>query len=180
MNKALDIVARHGKTAVAWHQLVKVPGAASDPTAVAQYWGTDQADPDISGAVADGRKLILSPARTAYLDMKYDASTALGLKWAGFIEVRDAYDWDPVTYLDDVPAESVVGVEAPLWTETVRTMRDAEFLALPRLAAVAEVGWSDAAGRDWTDFRTRLAALGRRWAAAGVDFHRSPQVDWDE
>jgi hexosaminidase len=178
MNRAQEIVVRHGKTPVAWHQLVTVPGAASVADAVAQFWGSRPAEPEVSAAAATGRKLIMSPANTAYLDMKYTASTELGLKWAGLIEVRDAYDWDPATRLDGVPPESILGVEAPLWTETVRTMADIEFLALPRLAAIAEIGWSPASARTWDDFRARLAALGQRWSADGVNFYRSPQVDW--
>jgi len=178
MNRAQDIVGRHGKTAVAWHQMLEVDGAASAPSAVAQYWGTETADAAVAAAAGNGRKLIMSPARTAYLDMKYDARTALGLDWAGFIEVRDAYEWEPATYLAGVPAGSVLGVEAPLWTETVQSRGDLEYLALPRLAAIAELGWSPPQRRGWPDFRRRLAGLGERWVVGDVNFYRSPQVAW--
>ena len=59
----------------------------------------------------------MSPANTAYLDMKYDESTPYGLTWAGFIEVRTAYDWDRGAHLAGVPDTAVLG--APLWSETV-------------------------------------------------------------
>ena len=59
-----------------------------------------------------------------------------------------------------VPESSLLGVEAPLWSETVATMRDVEFLAFPRLAAIAEVGWSRAESRDWDAFKVRLGAHG--------------------
>ena len=44
----------------------------------------------------------MSPAAKTYLDMKYDAATRLGLKWAGYTSVRDSYEWDPATLLAGV------------------------------------------------------------------------------
>lgn len=124
--------------------------------------------------------MIFSPADRVYLDMKYDTETPIGLNWAAYIEVRDVYDRDPARVAGDVPARSILGVEAPLWSETIATIRDIEYLAFPRIAAVAELGWSPAERRDWEDFRDRLDAQARRWAALGINFYRSPQIDWRE
>jgi hexosaminidase len=112
--------------------------------------------------------------------MKYDKSTVLGLNWAGEIEVRTAYEWDPAAVLSAHPPESILGVEAPLWTETVATEDELEFLAFPRLPAAAEIGWSPLAGKSWEEFRERLATHGPRWSALGINFYRSPQVPWRE
>jgi hexosaminidase len=129
-------------------------------------------------AAQSGSKVVLSPASKVYLDMKYDAHTRLGLEWAGYVEVRDAYDWDPGTLLDGVDAGRVLGVEAQLWSETLGGIPDAEFMAFPRLPGVAEVGWSTASSRDWEDYRRRLGEQAPRWAAMGVEYYRSPQVPW--
>ncbi len=110
--------------------------------------------------------------------MKYDGHTRLGTEWAGHVEVRDAYEWDPATLLDGVGVQDVLGVEAPLWSETVRSVADVEHMAFPRLAGVAEVAWSPAAGRQWDCYRQRLAAQGPRWSAMAVNYYRSPQVPW--
>ena len=118
----------------------------------------------------------MSPADRAYLDMKYDGDTALGLRWAGLVPLQTAYDWDPDA-LAGRP-EAVLGVEAPLWSETLANMRDAEFMALPRLAAIAELGWSPRATHDWQRFRARLAAQAPRWTALGINFYRDPAVAW--
>jgi hexosaminidase len=48
------------------------------------------------------------------------------------------------------------------------------------LCAVAEVAWSPASARDWDDFRGRVAAEAPRWDAAGIAYHRSPQVPWED
>jgi hexosaminidase len=71
-----------------------------------------------------------------------------------------------------------VGVEAPVWTETLRTLRDVETMLFPRVCAVAEVAWTPQERRDWDDFRGRVAAEAPRWDAAGVVYTRSPQIDW--
>jgi hexosaminidase len=110
--------------------------------------------------------------------MQYDSATPLGAHWAGYIEVRDAYDWDPATLLPGISEAAMIGVEAPLWTETLRTMADVEYMAFPRLPGIAEIGWSPAAGRVWDEYRLRLAAHGPRLQTLGVNFYRSPQVPW--
>src|SRR5690606_21620293 len=102
----------------------------------------------------------------------------LGLNWAGFIELRDAYEWDPATYLAELSEQDILGVEAPLWSETIRNISAAHYLAIPRLPAVAEVGWSGQALRSWDGFRTRIAAHAPRWRLLGMNFYASPQVDW--
>ena len=119
-----------------------------------------------------------SPANRAYLDMKYDKTTALGLDWAARIEARDAYEWDPASLWSGVSETSILDVEAPLWSETTTNIRDVEFLAFPRLAEIAEVGWSRADRRSWDEFKVRLAAQAPRWTALGINFYRSPQVPW--
>jgi hexosaminidase len=171
--RVLPLVRKYGKTAYGWNEIAKSPSASN---AVAQYWGLDTSNPTLAAAVAGGTKVVMSPANLAYLDMKYDPSTRLGLDWAAYIEVHDAYGWDPGTRLTDVPASAVLGVEAPLWSETLRSLDDIEFMAFPRLAAIAELGWS--ATHDWESFRARLGAYGPRWVWQGVDFYRSPQIPW--
>lgn len=69
-------------------------------------------------------------------------------------------------------------MEAPLWTETVTTLAEVEFMLFPRLPAVAELGWSPRSTHDWAAFRKRLAGHGPRWATAGITFHPSPEVPW--
>jgi hexosaminidase len=111
--------------------------------------------------------------------MKYTPDTPLGLDWAGYIEVRDAYEWDPATQIDGVGEAHVLGVEAPLWSETVRTLADVETMTYPRLPAIAEVGWSAVDRRDWESFRQRVAAHAPRWTLRGAAFYRSPQIPWE-
>jgi hexosaminidase len=175
VHRVQKIVEAHGKRAIGWQETAS---AELLPTSVVQYWDTRASADAVSRAARRGTKVVLSPASKVYLDMKYDAGTRLGLEWAGHLEVRDAYDWDPATLLDGVGERQVLGVEAQLWSETLRSVRDMEFMAFPRLPGVAEVGWSPASSREWGGYSRRLAAQAPRWSAMAVNYHRSPQVPW--
>lgn len=175
IERVQEIVTSRGKVMVGWDEI-----AAADlrPGSVIQLWRPDTAHIEIIEAAARGASLILSPADRIYLDMKYDSATVLGLTWAGVTDVRRAYDWDPAELLEGVRAGAILGVEAPLWAETVGNIRDIEHMAFPRLAAVAEVAWSPPASRSWSEFRTRLGAQAPRWSALGINFYRAPEVPW--
>jgi hexosaminidase len=173
IERVQGIVQSHGKQVIGWDEIAPINLL---PTTLLQSWRLDGAP---TAAVAKGAKVIMSMANRAYLDMKYDANTPIGQNWAGFIDVRTAYDWDPATMVPGIPEGAIVGVEAPIWTETLANMRDVEFMAFPRLPGVAEVAWSPA-GRDWEQYRRRLAAQAPHWTALGINFYRSPAVAWPQ
>ncbi|MFJ1606670.1 beta-N-acetylhexosaminidase [Streptomyces sp. NPDC088253] len=179
MDKVQPVVAKYGKTVVGWHQLT---GAHPAKGAIAQYWGLDDTSAtekaQVAEAARNGTGLVLSPADRVYLDMKYTADTPLGQDWAGLVEVKRSYDWDPGAYLPGAPASAIRGVEAPLWTETIVTGADIDYMTFPRLPGAAELGWSPASTHDWDTYKVRLAAQGPRWQALGIGYYRSPQVPW--
>lgn len=120
----------------------------------------------------------MSPSDTAYLDQKYDADFPLGLDWAALINLQTAYEWEPTTIVDGFPAETVLGVEGPLWSETIASLADIDQLFFPRAAAIAEVAWSPADSRDWASFRERIAGLDAVWDAARWGGHRPAEIAW--
>jgi hexosaminidase len=172
----LPLVARYGKRAIGWQEMAAVD---LPPSAVPQYWRIEPTDDGVVRAAGDGNQVIMSPADRTYLDMKYAADSPLGLRWAGLIDVDQAYDWDPADRLPGVGEPAVLGVEAALWSETLRSITDVQIMTFPRLPAIAEIGWSPRTARSWESFRCRLAAHGPRWTAQGIAYHRSPKVDWD-
>ncbi|HET6567382.1 MAG TPA: beta-N-acetylhexosaminidase, partial [Rhodothermales bacterium] len=172
-----EIVRSHGKKVIGWDETAV---ANPVPGTVVQLWRPEASHEMIAGAVAKGAAVVLSPAAKIYLDMKYDSTTVLGQSWAAIINVREGYDWEPTAILPDIPEQSILGVEAPIWTETMATMDDVEYLAFPRLAGAAEIAWSPAAKRDWNTYRLRLGAQAPRWSALGINFYRSPMVPWNE
>ncbi len=168
MTRAQEIVRAHGKQMLAWEEAARIDLA---PGSVVQHWHNEMAQ----RAAEQGALVIMSPAAHAYLDMKYDDTTALGLSWAGNVSVEKAYDWDPATIQPGIPAEAILGIESPLWTETVRTRDDLDYLIFPRLLGHAEIGWSAAEGRYWNEYRQRLAGHAPRLEAMGVNFYRGWQ-----
>ena len=71
----------------------------------------------------------------------------------------------------------MLGVEAPLWSETLRTLADIEYMAFPGCPPSPSSA-GPAATHDWDSFRTRLGAQAPRWRCSRIDFYRSPQVPW--
>jgi hexosaminidase len=187
--RASAVAASHGKTLIGWHEM-----GASDrlvPGTIGQYWDFltprgDAADDTLS-FVRQGGSVIMSPADVSYLDIVYEEGDRLGQDWAGGpTTIRESYVWDPARIVPGLGDAHILGVEGPVWTETLATIEDVESMVFPRIAAVAEIGWSAAPAdtaeiesvRDFPEFAQRVAALGERWERAGTAFRRVPEVPW--
>ena len=173
VEKVQDIVKSHGKTVIGWDEIATTK---LNEGSVAQYW--DRAANALL-AVGQGAKVLFSPASKAYLDMQYDSTTKLGLHWAAYIEVDDSYMWDPATLVPGIKKENILGVEAPLWSETITNIDELEYMVFPRLPGIAEIGWTPASKRDWNEYRERLGRHGERFKAMGIDYYPSNLVPWD-
>jgi hexosaminidase len=173
VEKVQKIVNSHNKTVIGWDEIATTKLIEGS---VAQYW--DRANNALL-AVEQGSKVLFSPAKKTYLDMQYDSTTKLGLHWAAYIEVDDAYNWDPAALVQGIGKNNILGVEAPLWSETVTNMDEIEYMVFPRLPGIAEIGWTPASKRDWNEYRERLARHGERFTAMGIDYYPSKLVPWN-
>ena len=173
VNRFKEIVEANEKKMIGWEEIAQ---ANLDSTVTVQHWHSQEY---AKMAAAKGAKLIYSPAEKVYLDMQYDSTTELGLHWAAYIEVDSSYIWDPATRVEGIDPAQIRGVEAPLWSETLVTMDDVEYMLFPRLPGVAEVGWTKAEDREWEDYKTRLVTQSKRWDVMGVNYYRSPKVPWE-
>jgi len=174
VSQVQTIVQSYGKQMIGWEEIAQINSLSA--SSVAQHWNTTNSF--ASTAVQKGAKVLMSPAHKAYLDMKYYRRTRLGQTWAGLINTQTGYEWDPATIVSGVPGSSVLGVEAPLWTETIVTIADIEYMAYPRLPGYAELGWSPVTGRNWSEYKIRLGSHGPRLTALGVNFYRDALVPW--
>ena len=172
IERVQEIVKSHGKTSIGWDEIATTTLL---PGNVAQFWA--MAD-NAKLAQEQGNQVLMSPAKKAYLDMQYDSTTRIGLHWAAYIELDSAYLWDPANYTEGISKKDILGVEAPLWTETVVTRDDLEYLVFPRLAAIAEVAWTPTEKRNWESFKKRIAIQGKRWELRDINFYKSPKVEW--
>jgi len=165
------IVQKHGKRMIGWDEIGQ---ADIDSTSISQFWSSKKNALD---AVAKGMKIIMSPAKKAYLDMEYDTLSKHGLHWAAYIPVDTAYVWTPEEY-EGVPLENILGIEAPLWSETVSTIAEAEYLAFPRAIGYSELSWSTPENRDWENYKVRLANQAPFLERMNVQYYPSPLIDW--
>jgi hexosaminidase len=195
INKEAGIVNAGGKTVMGWADIAG-PGTNLTAPSVAEYWNpaSGSSSDTITGteAVQKGMKIVMAPANHAYLDQKYLAGSAgnvpptLGLSWACSTgcDVDQFYNWDPGGYVTGVTDRNVIGVEGAMWGETVVNLSNVDYMTFPRLAALAELGWSPKANRTsasspaYQDFLPRLAAQGGRFLASGQNFYPSPEVPW--
>lgn len=172
VNRVQQIVQKHGKQVIGWDEIAL---ATIVPNSVAQFWA-DSANS--TNAVKQGAKIMMSPAKRAYLDMQYDSTSKFGLHWAAYIDVDAGYSWDPANYVNTISRENIIGVEAPLWSETISNIDEAEYLLFPRLPGYAEIGWTPTSARNWEEYKVRLGKHGRRMTAMDIDYYKSPKVPW--
>lgn len=174
VDRVQKIAQKYNKQVVGWEEIANIKLLSNS---IVQFWSNPVY---AQKAAQQGVSVIMSPAPKMYMDMKYNPSTELGLDWAGRIEVKDAYLWDPAAFTSGVTEKNILGVEAPLWSETLTKISDIEYMAFPRLIGYAEIGWSRQSQRDWEEYKTRLGIQGSRLEKMKVNFYRSEQVPWQQ
>ncbi|AKU17103.1 beta-N-acetylhexosaminidase [Luteipulveratus mongoliensis] len=176
VGSVLGVVHSLGKSADGWNEISRTPEITSGDQV--QYWAGDTST--LPDATAAGAKVIMSRGSSSYLDMKYNSKTPIGLTWAcsGICDFPQYYNWDPAKVVNGIGDAEISGVEAPMWSETVRGQSQAQFMIFPRAIAFAEMGWTAQSQRDVGDFTSRLSAVGPRLTAAGANFYDSPYATW--
>jgi hexosaminidase len=165
------IVHKHGKQMIGWDEIAQ---AKIDSSSITQFWNSKE---NATLAVEKGMKVLLSPAKKAYLDMQYDPLSKHGLHWAAYIPVDTAYVWTPETY-SGIPKENILGVEAPLWSETISNISELEYLAFPRVIGYSELSWSTEENRNWDNYKERLARQTPFLERMKVNYYPSKLIDW--
>src|SRR5262249_53024174 len=155
----------HGRRAVGWDEIL-ASGLPPGDVIIMSWRGIEGA----RLAAARGHSTVLSPDPWLYLDHRQGASPAEPPGRGPLLTAEDVYRFDPLPGDLAAKADLVLGVQANLWTEHVRTEERAAYMTYPRAAALAEVGWSPAARLDWEGFRERLHAQFARYAALGVPY----------
>ncbi|MCK5824549.1 MAG: beta-N-acetylhexosaminidase [Ichthyobacteriaceae bacterium] len=172
INRARGIVYKHDKIPIGWDEIANTD---IDSTTIVQYWGKKE---NAILAAKKGAKIILSPSDKIYLDMKYNKSTKLGLTWAGQNNVEDAYNWRVNNLIKGVDEQDVLGIEAPMWSETITTLDEMEYLVFPRLPGVAEIAWSKEKNRNWKNYKKRLGYHKLIFEYMNINYYKSELIDW--
>jgi hexosaminidase len=132
----------------------------------------------IDGAIAAakaGHDTVLSPAPQLYLDhWQSDGDPAPGR--SNVLTLKQVYEFDPIPAsisVDD--RKHLLGVQANLWAEFMRSDARIEYQAFPRAAALAEIAWSPANRVDWQSFSGRMPAQLARYDALGIRYAKTTE-----
>lgn len=154
-----------GKRIIGWDEILE--GDVSK-TAIVMSWRGKKGG--IEGAKR-GNEVIMVPNDYAYFDYyqaKDIANEPFGI--GGFVDVAKVYSLDPTEGLTAEEADKILGVQANLWAEYITTFSHAQYMLLPRMAAMAEVAWTPQAQRDYPNFLNRAKLLMQRYEALGYNF----------
>jgi hexosaminidase len=157
-------LAAHGRRLVGWDEILE--GGLAPGATVMSWRGAEGA----LAAARAGHDTVLSPAPALYLDNRQGDGPDEPPGRGFVLDLKQVYGFDPMPAgLSPAEQAHVLGLQANLWTEHVRTEARADAMAFPRDAAVAEIGWSPAQGRDFADFARREAVQIDRDRALGYD-----------
>lgn len=154
----------HGRKIIGWDEILE--GGVS-PTATVMSWRGSKGG--IAAAKA-GNHVIMAPNVHCYLDY-YQTKTPTKEPMAigGYVPMRKVYELDPYDQLTPGERAYILGVQGNLWTEYIATFPHLKHMLLPRLAAIAEVGWSYDR-KDFDDFKHRMNSLRKCYDAAGLNY----------
>jgi hexosaminidase len=157
-----------GRRLIGWDEILE--GGLAPNASVMSWRGTEGG----IAAARSGHDVVMSPTTHCYFDYyqsknRKEEPEAIG----GFLPLEKVYSFEPVpAELTPEQGKHVVGAQGNVWTEYIHTPADVEYMALPRMCALAEVVWTPAELKDWDDFRERLDHLTKRLDAMGVNYRK--------
>jgi hexosaminidase len=142
-----------GKKLIGWDEIQEGGLSKSATMMVWRDWKWAQL------AAERGNPIVMAPTSHTYFDYgqgkrpedpRFDVI-------GGNLTVEKVYAFDPIPpKFTPAQRQLVLGCQAQLWSEYIYNGAKLEYMAFPRLIALAEVAWSDPAGRSWPEFQGRL------------------------
>ena len=149
----------HGRKLIGWDEILE--GGLSPNATVMSWRGTEGG----MEAVRQGHDAIMTPGRFCYLDKAQDNPITEPEGWGGYLPLEVAHSYDPLAGMPEGAGRHVLGVQGNLWHERIPTPEHTEYMMYPRMAAIAEVGWSQPENKG--NFRERVSRWNQDLAAAG-------------
>jgi len=162
-----------GRELIGWDEILE-GGLA--PAATVMSWR------GISGGIAaakQGHDAIMTPGTHCYFDHYQGDPRVEPEAIGGYTTVSKTYSYEPVPEeLSPEEAKHILGAQGNVWTEWILTPEHAEYMAIPRMTALAEVDWSPKESRNWDDFNKRLQKQFKRFDNWGVNYaHGTTLID---
>lgn len=164
--KQMDaFLSRHGRRLVGWDEILQ-GGLA--PGATVMSWRGEQGG--IAAANA-GHDVVMAPTSHTYFDYYQGPVESEPLAIGGDLPLARVYSYDPIpAAIEAGKVHHVLGVQGQLWGEFIATPEHLDYMAYPRAAALAEVGWSAVQAKDYEQFLRRLRRHLERLRTLGVHF----------
>jgi len=157
-----------GRRLLGWDEILE-GGLA--PNATVMSWRGEEGG--IAAAKA-GHDVVMAPNTYTYLDY-YQSEDREGepLAIGGYVPLEKVYHYEPIpAALAREAAHHVLGAQGQLWSEYMPDYRQVEYMAYPRLCALAEVVWTPPQRKDYQEFLSRLAHHLKRLDALDVNYHK--------
>ncbi len=159
-----EYLASKGRRLIGWDEILE---GGLPPSASVMSWRGEKGAVDAANA---GHDVVLSPAPTLYLDSLQSGRADEPPGRLSIQMLADVYRYEPMPAgIAPDKAGHVLGAQGNAWSEYIVTPYQLEHLVFPRAAAIAEMGWSPKAARDFAGFLPRVDAQARRWRAGGVE-----------
>ncbi|TBR36483.1 MULTISPECIES: beta-N-acetylhexosaminidase [Dyella] len=161
---------KHGRTPVGWDDSIEAGVALPASERVMSWHGNDDERIALT-AIRQGHDVVMTPQETLYFD---HLQSDLPDEWPGpplAVTLQMAYGTAVIPPgATAAEAKHVVGVQAGLWAEHMLTFAHVQHALYPRLAALAELGWSPENARNWSSFLQRLPGELARYRALGIGY----------
>lgn len=154
IRRAADIVASKGKTMIGWDEMIDA--GVSPDKAVIMWWRHDRKH-QLVKALENGYRVIMTPRRPLYADFVQHGSHKVGRTWGGYNPIEDICRFpESIIHLTKDYEDQIMGLQFSLWTERVADAKRLDFMAFPRLVAVAESAWTPAKQKECSLFMQKL------------------------
>lgn len=160
-----EFLTAHGRRLIGWDEILD-GGLA--PNATVMSWRGK------AGGIRAAKMhhdIVMTPTTFVYLDYHQEAAPYNQLGIGGYLPLKKVYSFDPVgAALAGKYEQYVLGGQANIWTEYIKTIDQVEFMGYPRAAAVAEAVWSPKHKKSFSYFCVKLSRHLQRLAAMDVNF----------
>jgi hexosaminidase len=161
-------VTQNGRIVVGWDEILN---SGLNSQSVLMCWRNNKY---ATIAANQGCDVIMVPTSHCYFDL-YQGDKAVEplANDHGFVPLDKVYSYNPIPAdLTPERQKHILGVQACLWTEYIRTPERAEYMTYPRLCALAEVAWTEPQKKNYDKFLARLKEHFKRFDYYGVNFRR--------
>ncbi|WP_432221036.1 glycoside hydrolase family 20 protein [Flavobacterium sp. TMP13] len=157
-----------GKRLIGWDEILE--GGIAPEATVMSWRG-------VAGGVEaakQGHDVIMTPGSHCYFDHYQGPQNEEPLAWGGYTPLSMVYTFDPtVDTMTPAEAKHVLGGQANVWSEQIKTEAHSEYMIFPRLAALSETLWSPKESRNWENFSNRIVTLFSRFDYMGINYAKS-------